>query len=1767
MKRLLTFLILTCLLASSALWAQVSGDYRSAVNGGNWSTVGTWEKFDGTSWATATAAPSATNNVTIRNGYDVILDGSGKNCKNLYVENPIVIPDVFFSEYIEGSSNNKAIEIYNGTNAPVDLSQFTVKQANNGFGWGSTSAGADTRYALPLTGTLAAGDVYVITNDQANAAIKAVADLVLTYNNTANGAVGSNVASFNGDDAMGLFFNDVLIDVIGVPTVDPGTNWPVAGGVGATSEFTLVRKTAVKTGNIDWGLSSGTNTTDSEWEVYPQNTFNYLGEHPTVTIKPTFTTCTIDKSDDKIAWTVLPGTLSSGFNMTLDPSVAFYYMNFSAATATNVKIKEGYYGFTITSYPTGFFEYWAGRGVDASAAAGTWQAEAWKIINGNLPTFYVKADTGGNLTLVDGLVKAIAQPDEFLRIEGSYLLGAYSYAGKLTSVNNIASDTIKVNITFEAPRYITFIAAIQDTTGKVVETPGDSPLKGQRVKTTGIVTGVASNAYYLQDAPGAWNGVYVYTNTAPGVLVGDSVVVEGRMAEYYNLTEIDSAITTVIEHNRPLPEPVVVTANELKQEKYEGVLVKIMNVTCTNPSLGSGEWEITDASGVTRVDDQLFVSVGKLNWVYNITGVTNYTYSNYKIEPRSAADIEVVSQPTSRFLWEKDISSYPFFKNDHNTRGMAYNPATNHLLVASRTGGAFVWILNAANGDTVGRLDMTGVTGGTFLINIPRVTADGVIYVCNLSTGATAPFKIYRWENEAAVPTVAAEIAAPTLRIGDAFALAGNGVNTVLYASGSNSTQISVFNTVDGVAFTAGTPIPVATGLARGGIAPAEDGSFWVNGAGTATSHIDANGALIAAVDGGLIDGGWHNVGYLNYPFTKKMIAIVGKNNAFRGNQVQVWNISESETTPVLVDTVNLTSGYNANTNACGDLAFRKNVDGTITVFELITNNGIAAWNLTPPIHIPLLTIAEAKADGDGNFRPDLENKRVAVRGVITTTDFESLNPAFWNVFIQDTTGGLNIYSSKFKGPITIGDEIELHGILTFYRGLTEIIPDSLSHVKVLSHGNLVPPRKVKLADIGEETESILVQVDSIWFVQPTTWPAPANNANLQVTDGIDTVTFRIDKDSDVDDWADWPRGIFGVIAVGNQYTAKVPPNDGYQIQGIAKDLFYLYPEPFKPEPLVPFWAKTQATMNFPAYMSTGNYTRGMAYGKVEGNDRVYVVTRSGAHRIVVYDAMTGDSLKEIPAPPNPVGTFPVNAVDVSDDGRIYVCNMTLDASTTAFTVYQYLNENATPVPVISYTGLNKRFGDMFSVYGSAADNSLTIYAAAPSSDKIVKFSTADHGATFTPTEITLSRTMGSLPNVAPDADGSLWIKSAGKPLMHLGIDGTTLDTVSTEIVGTSSSKIKYFDDGVKKCLLVYYYNFATDAGMEKFHVIDVTEGPAKAKLVRFSHSIGNVANLNGTGSVDVMPIDEHTWVAFIMGTNNGLAAFTNAKDLLPPNVKVKFYGTTPNVLNNPYGAGYICGSNAYGDLGKYQRFDLNANNFNFLYGFMLQFGVMNIVDEPDTLDLVVKGIGAQGVPGELLFSIKVPTSQIDTALLGIHNVFRLPSPIPVPPHFFVGFEWPATANDQFAMLSDKNGEGDGQNRVWERFADGGYNDFGTVLNPSYSWGIDIDLWISAFYIQGPEVSIKSQTDVLPTRYALHQNYPNPFNPTTNILLALPEPADVKLVVYNMIGQEVATIHRGHLPAGNHVFNFSSANLASGIYFYKVQANNFTALKKMTILK
>ncbi|MFA7195694.1 MAG: endonuclease, partial [Candidatus Neomarinimicrobiota bacterium] len=149
---------------------------------------------------------------------------------------------IFFSEYIEGSSFNKALEIFNNTGSDIDLGKIKLKLYSNGASTPSQT--------ITLSGALSNKKVFVIAHPSANASILAVADMT---NNT--------VVNFNGDDVVELYYNDAMIDIIGY----------LGHGQNFAADVTLVRKPYVMQGDEFYD--------PSDWEVYGQDVTSYLGSH------------------------------------------------------------------------------------------------------------------------------------------------------------------------------------------------------------------------------------------------------------------------------------------------------------------------------------------------------------------------------------------------------------------------------------------------------------------------------------------------------------------------------------------------------------------------------------------------------------------------------------------------------------------------------------------------------------------------------------------------------------------------------------------------------------------------------------------------------------------------------------------------------------------------------------------------------------------------------------------------------------------------------------------------------------------------------------------------------------------------------------------------------------------------------------------------------------------------------------------------------------------------------------------------------------------------------------------------------------------------------------------------------------------------------------------------------------------------------------------------------------------------------------------------
>lgn len=594
-------------------------------------TGATFETYqaDGTTVATDLAS-----------GYKVVVTAQDGTTIKTYTITLNVAPpmDLFISEYIEGGSNNKAIEIYNPTNTTIDLTQYSLKKGTNG---------ADYSTNLPLTGTLEPGDVYVVAHTSAVDSVKSVADYI--------DAAGT-IVYFNGDDPIGLFKGDDLIDVVGVVTgTDPGDGWAVAGTANATLNHTLVRKDNVTIGTTDWTASAGTDAATSQWVVYPQDRFAFLGWHinkssdndiltfafaaqtAPATINATAHTVSIEVLNGTAVTALVPTITVSKF-ATINPASGAA-QDFTNPVVYTVTAQDGTtqtWTVTVTVSATissqkdiTSFSIPNQTSVDINAAAGTVAVVMpfGTDVTSLTPTIAVSA--GANINPASGVAQDFTNPVE-------YTVTAQDASTKVWTVTVSVPDVA-----------LTSIHDIQYTT----DASGDSPLKGQQVRTKGVVTamktGTNSFNMWLQDGTQPWGGIYVYgVDNANAVTVGDSVELFATVDEYYNLTELKTITALNNLGAGTLPAVASIGIADAKTEAYEGMLVKITNVECTVVDAGNGMFTVSDGTNTMNIDDFLYKYTPAQGTRYDITGVIDFSYSEFKVLPRDASDVSINTSAT-----------------------------------------------------------------------------------------------------------------------------------------------------------------------------------------------------------------------------------------------------------------------------------------------------------------------------------------------------------------------------------------------------------------------------------------------------------------------------------------------------------------------------------------------------------------------------------------------------------------------------------------------------------------------------------------------------------------------------------------------------------------------------------------------------------------------------------------------------------------------------------------------------------------------------------------------------------------------------------------------------------------------------------------------------------------------------------------------------------------------------------------------------------------
>ena len=505
--------------------------------------------------------------------------------------------DLLISEYVEGTSTNKAVELYNPTAAPIDLAGYKLVPYFNG----STTS----TVTLTLTGTVAPGDVFVFGSTAAGGPLGALLDQVTT------------ASLWNGDDAIVLTRTDgTVVDSFGQVGVDPGAEWGT--GLVSTQDNSLRRKADVCTPD-----RTPTDLFDPavEWDGYATDTFDGLGAHtstcgvtpPTAPVINEFSASTTGTDVEYLEVYGAPAT---------DYSTLSILQVEGDLTAT----APGIVGSVVSVHPVGTTDAngrWLG-----SLAANTVQ-------NGSLTLLLVDGFTGAVGTVLDADANGtLDDPAPWTSLLDSVAVndggaGDLSYSAAVLGTTHDTTSAFAPGGASRIPdgtdtdtaadwvRNDFDLAGIPGFTGtlvagEAVNTPGAantttlpppppptcddpatgisavqgsgaaSPLVGQSVQIEGVVVGDFQTGgfqgYYLQDDgdadPATSDGVFVFAPGGLDVAVGDIVHVAGVVSEFFGMTEVTASAAVLCSTGAALPAPVEVTlplASPTALEPYEGM--------------------------------------------------------------------------------------------------------------------------------------------------------------------------------------------------------------------------------------------------------------------------------------------------------------------------------------------------------------------------------------------------------------------------------------------------------------------------------------------------------------------------------------------------------------------------------------------------------------------------------------------------------------------------------------------------------------------------------------------------------------------------------------------------------------------------------------------------------------------------------------------------------------------------------------------------------------------------------------------------------------------------------------------------------------------------------------------------------------------------------------------------------------------------------------------------------------------------------------------
>ncbi|MDZ7797871.1 MAG: family 10 glycosylhydrolase [Candidatus Marinimicrobia bacterium] len=300
-------------------------------------------------------------------------------------------------------------------------------------------------------------------------------------------------------------------------------------------------------------------------------------------------------------------------------------------------------------------------------------------------------------------------------------------------------------------------------------------------------------------------------------------------------------------------------------------------------------------------------------------------------------------------------------------------------------------------------------------------------------------------------------------------------------------------------------------------------------------------------------------------------------------------------------------------------------------------------------------------------------------------------------------------------------------------------------------------------------------------------------------------------------------------------------------------------------------WQYAAITEDLPVFLSGDSASSGLALKVDNGDSLLFVVSSStGNTGVTVLNARNGEMLyMTLDLSGVEGGTYALRDIEVSEDGVIYACNGAVPGET--FKIYQWTDPSQSPDVVYRADDIAYRLGDHITVSGRRDDGSIVIYAPASMSGKLVKLEWDNTAGGFNGQQIRLqNNNLGNACMAEVPGSDDMFVNSTGMDLIRYSRIGMFDEwTRNNPAMPIDANAIASFEYGGRNFVAAY------SASSEAVHVIDASDNLSEASPAGSTYRLGINENPTADGDVEVLNNGDGTFIIYVLGNNNGLAAYT----------------------------------------------------------------------------------------------------------------------------------------------------------------------------------------------------------------------------------------------------------------------------------------------------